>query len=186
MTEEVIEVKYYYAKKTTVRVQHLEEGTNKKLAEDEIIEGYVGDEYSTNSKNIEDYYLLTDKIPSNKNGKMEEEEILVTYYYQKNKVEVPNETPTPTTPQPVTTIPTQTTTTTTTTIPPAQTTTPTENNKTTTQPKSEDRVEKEPDIAPYTGDNIPTTVSIIILVVIILNIAQEVIVKIKNKKKVIK
>ena len=185
MTEEVIEVKYYYAKKTTVRVQHLEEGTNKKLAEDEIIEGYVGDEYSTNSKNIEDYYLLTDKIPSNKNGKMEEEEILVTYYYQKNKVEVPSETPTPTTPQPVTTIPTQTTTTTTT-IPSAQTTTPKENNKTTTQAKSEDRVEKEPDIAPYTGDNIPATVSIIILVVIILNIAQEVIVKIKNKKKVIK
>lgn len=62
-----------------VIVRYLERGTNKVLAEEVVKEGKVGDDYTTEAKRIELYTL--EKEPDNKNGKIVEGEIVVTYYY---------------------------------------------------------------------------------------------------------
>lgn len=83
MTEEEIEVKYYYVKKTRVIVKYLDKETNEDLVDPETIDGHENDLYNTEPKDIKDYQLV--EIPDNKEGKMTEEEITVIYYYQKIK-----------------------------------------------------------------------------------------------------
>ena len=86
MTEEVIEVNYYYEKQAKVKVEYIDKQTGNKLDEDEI-QGHVGDSYETEEKQFEGYDLV--EKPSNSKGKMEEEEIVVKYYYErKAEVEV--------------------------------------------------------------------------------------------------
>ena len=90
MTKNLIEVKYYYIKKTTVKVEYREKGTEEKLAEDIIIEGHEKDKYTTQSKEIKGYSLV--ETPENATGTMEisknpdgsnNTETVVTYYYIK-------------------------------------------------------------------------------------------------------
>ena len=84
MTKQYIEITYVYKhiKSGGVRVEYIDKETGEKLAEDEIIEGYVGDKYETERKEIEDYQKA-DPEPTNAEGTMKEEEILVTYYYER-------------------------------------------------------------------------------------------------------
>lgn len=87
MTEEEIEVNYYYIKRTTVRVEYIDKLTGEKITEDEIMQGHVGDSYETEEKEFDGYDLV--EKPSNRTGKMTEEEIVVKYYYErKAEVEV--------------------------------------------------------------------------------------------------
>ncbi len=86
MTEEVIEVNYYYEKQAKVKVEYIDKETGNKLDEEEI-QGHVGDSYETEEKQFEGYDLV--EKPSNSKGEMEEEEIIVKYYYErKAEVEV--------------------------------------------------------------------------------------------------
>ena len=90
MIEGVIEVTYIYKKiPARVIVQHLEKDDtpddntdNVVLAEEEIIEGYSGDAYSTARKEIENY-KPADPEPENSTGTMTREDIYVTYYYER-------------------------------------------------------------------------------------------------------
>ena len=81
MTEEEIVVKYYYERKAEVEVKYLEKGTEYEIAPSETLEGYVGDNYETEQKDIP-YYKFVEKTENYK-GKMEEEKITVIYYYEK-------------------------------------------------------------------------------------------------------
>jgi hypothetical protein len=100
MTQELIEVKYYYIRKATVRVQYVDNSTGEKVSEDLIINGYEDDYYKAELKEIENYTLLetdaegNNKLPANAEGTMRvtanedgtvETEIVVTYYYEKVK-----------------------------------------------------------------------------------------------------
>ena len=84
MTKEDIIIIYVYKhiEAGGVIVQYLDKETGEKLAEDEIIEGNIGDEYKTERKEI-DNYQKADPEPTNAEGTMTEEEIIVTYYYEK-------------------------------------------------------------------------------------------------------
>ena len=82
MTEEVIEVIYYYAKNTNVVVKYLEKDTNVELEDEVLIEGYEGKDYETEQKEIENYTFVEDT--GNTSGKMEEGQIEVIYYYAQN------------------------------------------------------------------------------------------------------
>lgn len=79
MTENAIEVIYYYLQNTKVTVQHIDKITGQKLTPDDVISGLVGDEYTTNSKEIKDYILVEE--PAVKSGIMQKNEIVLTYYY---------------------------------------------------------------------------------------------------------
>ena len=50
------------------------------LAEEEIIEGFSGDSYTTTRKDIENYQVI---IPENAEGTMTREDIYVIYYYER-------------------------------------------------------------------------------------------------------
>lgn len=80
MTEDEITVIYYYLKNTNVTVQYIDKITNQKISTDTVIRGVIGDDYSTNGKNITDYILVEE--PTEKSGKMSSEEIVLTYYYK--------------------------------------------------------------------------------------------------------
>ena len=80
-----IEVIYYYrVLPASVLVHHYIEGTTTKLAEDETIDGKVGDKYTTSVADVDEMYELVAE-PDNKEGKMAKEQIVVTYYYQIKK-----------------------------------------------------------------------------------------------------
>ena len=80
-----IEVIYYYkAIPASVLVHHYLEGTTTKLADDETIDGKVGDKYTTSVADVDEMYELVAE-PDNKEGKMTKEQIVVTYYYQLKK-----------------------------------------------------------------------------------------------------
>lgn len=90
MKVEVTEVKYYYIKKATVRVQYLNKENNGKIFEDIVIKGHEGDEYTTDLKDFADYDYIENS--NNTSGKMvvkvgkdgkKESEIIVKYYYKK-------------------------------------------------------------------------------------------------------
>ena len=92
MTKEVIEVKYYYIKRATVRVEYIDKETGEKLTEDITIEGHEGDSYETEEKEFKDYNLV--ETPENAKGEMTvtknedgtwNTETVVTYYYEKAK-----------------------------------------------------------------------------------------------------
>ena len=90
MTEDEIEVVYVYKKlPARVIVRYLEkdetpedDSDNRVLYPEETIEGLVGDSYTTNRKEIENYQVAEPE-PENKEGNMTEEDIYVTYYYEK-------------------------------------------------------------------------------------------------------
>ena len=87
---DTIEVTYIYKKiPAKVIVQYLEKDDtpddntdNVVLAEQEIIEGFSGDSYSTERKEIENF-KLSGEIPSNAEGVMTREDIYVIYYYER-------------------------------------------------------------------------------------------------------
>mgnify|MGYP005795271303 CR=1 FL=1 len=85
MTEEKIEVNYYYIKRAKVKVEYIDKLTGEKLDEEEIV-GHVGDEYTTEEKEFEGYDLV--EKPSNSRGEMTEETVVKYYYERKSEVEV--------------------------------------------------------------------------------------------------
>ena len=77
-----IEVIYYYKTiPTSVIVYHYLEGTTTKLADDVIHDGIVGDNYTTGVATVDSKYEVV-AIPTNANGKMTREQIVVIYYYR--------------------------------------------------------------------------------------------------------
>ena len=100
MTEEPIEVKYYYRAKASVTVNHIDNYTGKELLEIDsetkaevdssvVINGHEGDEYNTSSKSFKGYELREDKLPTNANGYMSKGDTVVNYYYSyKSSVKV--------------------------------------------------------------------------------------------------
>ena len=82
MTREQIEVKYYYKKEATVLVHYYKEGTEEKVSEDVVLNGYVGEAYTTEeAEDIPPEYELVES-PANKNGKYADGQTVVTYYYR--------------------------------------------------------------------------------------------------------
>lgn len=131
--------------KVTIRVEHLEVGTGKKLAEDDVIVGEEGQNYTTNSKNISGFTLRTDKLPKNKDGVMKED-LVVKYYYEANKSNTPQ---TPVNPEP----------------PKAETK---ENKPVTTESSNNTNTTRKR--LPDTGDELPIATISTIMFVILLNI----------------
>ena len=83
MTEDTIEVIYYFRKKATqVIVRHYEEGTTVKLSEDVTIDGRVDDPYTTVAATDVPIKYELSVIPANANGTMTENTIEVIYYYR--------------------------------------------------------------------------------------------------------
>lgn len=87
-TVDFIEVKYYYKRRTSVRVQYIDKLHDKKIIADVIIEGHEKDHYVAEAKEFEGYDLV--KRPENDEGEMEiivnsdgsyKTEILVQFYY---------------------------------------------------------------------------------------------------------
>ena len=91
-TAEDQEIKYYYTKPASagVEVQYLTIEHNEDTGEDEevqlleptLLTGYVGDKYETVRKQV-DGYRASEPEPTNTNGYMTEEKIIVKYYYEK-------------------------------------------------------------------------------------------------------
>ncbi len=90
MTQELIEVKYYYIKIASVKAEYIDQETGEKLTEDEIKNGHENDDYTTESKEFEKYILV--KTPENATGKMKvtknedgtySSQTIITYYYKK-------------------------------------------------------------------------------------------------------
>ncbi len=76
-----IEIVYYVALNTTVRVQYINLITDEKMSDDLVIRGYEGKEYTTSPDEFEGYELTND--PEEAHGRMKAEEIVVKYYYAK-------------------------------------------------------------------------------------------------------
>ena len=80
MTEEPIEVIYYYSRKdSTVTANYIDED-GKQISKSEPKTGKIGDEYTTESKEIEGYELTA--VPVNSSGKMTVEPTIVNYVYK--------------------------------------------------------------------------------------------------------
>ena len=80
MTEDTIEVIYYYrVKDAVVNVRYLEKGTDAELADPDRLDGKVEDDYQTMAKDIEGYQLV--EHAGNEKGKFEVEPLTITYYY---------------------------------------------------------------------------------------------------------
>ena len=65
-----------------VTVKYLDSTTKEELLPTEVTEGFVNDDYATERKEIEEY-IPADPEPTNKVGKLTEEDITVIYYYTK-------------------------------------------------------------------------------------------------------
>ena len=91
MTEVIIKVIYYYNKKKEesagVEVKYKDIISEDEIEESIIITGNVGDEYEVETKEIEGYDLVEEKMPENRKGIMTKERIIVEYYYAR-KAEV--------------------------------------------------------------------------------------------------
>ena len=72
---------YYNLKDAKVRVFYYEEGTTNSLADEEVINGKVGDKYTTEVKDILGWELVS--TPKNNKGTLELENKDVIYYYKK-------------------------------------------------------------------------------------------------------
>ena len=86
MKEDTIEVIYYYVKDAKVIVEYHdinEDDPTKPIHQDDIIPGLEKDPYKTESIEIDGYDLVTDPdyTPTNAEGEMTEEDIIVKYYY---------------------------------------------------------------------------------------------------------
>ena len=89
MTRESIKVIYYYIKNTTVKVEYIDKTSGNKISEDRIVEGHEGDLYKVEPKQIDGYKLLEET--ENAEGTMAHDKIVVKFYYEKIKVETPEE-----------------------------------------------------------------------------------------------
>ena len=87
-TIDTIVVNYYYKEKAKVKIIYVDQKTGEEITyirEEEPVEtreekdGYVGDDYDSEEKDIPGYVLIEE--PDNKEGKMKEEEIEVVYVY---------------------------------------------------------------------------------------------------------
>ena len=74
-----IEVVYYYKYRTSVTAEYIDTNTNRKLANDIVINGHEADSYVTERKEFNGYKLV--EVPANSEGKMTKEPIKVTYRY---------------------------------------------------------------------------------------------------------
>ena len=86
MTTNVIEVKYYYVRKSKIIVEFIDRETNEKIAEDVIIDGHEGDSYKAEQKDVTGYKVA--EVAKNESGTFGKDEIKVTYYYKKIPAEV--------------------------------------------------------------------------------------------------
>lgn len=83
MSKETKEINYHYKKiPAIVIVKYIEKETNQELAEEETINGYVGQNYKTQRKVITNYQKAEPE-PANETGIMTKDIIEVVYYYQK-------------------------------------------------------------------------------------------------------
>ena len=74
---------------STVIVHHYKDGTTEKLAEDELLTGEIGTNYTTAPKtDITDYEVVMEKLPSNASGQYTEAEQEVIYYYKQSPVKL--------------------------------------------------------------------------------------------------
>ena len=80
MAEQQIEVIYYYVKKGTSVVVNYVDEQGGQIAEPETKSGKVGDNYTTEAKNIYGYELIS--TPENASGTMTVDTIVVNYVYR--------------------------------------------------------------------------------------------------------
>ena len=74
---------------STVIVHHYKDGTTEKLAEDELLTGEIGTNYTTAPKtDIKDYEVVIEKLPSNASGQYTQEAQEVIYYYKQIPVKL--------------------------------------------------------------------------------------------------
>lgn len=83
LTEDLQTVDYYYDKNQNVKAKYIDILDKHELAPEENQKLFPGSEYKTNSKEIENYVLVKDT--GNTSGKVENNDIEVTYFYQYNK-----------------------------------------------------------------------------------------------------
>ncbi len=90
MTKDTITVIYkYISKKAKVIERHVDINTNELIEQETVHNGLIGDEYLIRSKEFDKYELVEgDKLPTNAQGTMTEEDIIVTYYYTKKRAKV--------------------------------------------------------------------------------------------------
>ncbi len=81
MKTDLIEVNYYYIKKTSVIVQYIDKITGELLEKETVYTGHEGDAYKTTSKKFEGYDIIKEEYPSNSTGTMKESTERVKYYY---------------------------------------------------------------------------------------------------------
>ncbi|MCI9287523.1 MAG: DUF11 domain-containing protein, partial [Clostridia bacterium] len=82
MSENKHVVVKFTANPAEVIVHHYKDGTTEKVAESEIINGEVNQLYTSNAKtDLELYDVVTQKLPTNAEGKMTSQKIEVIYYY---------------------------------------------------------------------------------------------------------
>ena len=96
LTLDGIEVKYYYVRNLSVKVEYIDKITDEKILEANgkdstiIIEGHEGDTYKTEEKQFNDYVIVAEMYPENTEGTMKtvinsngtiDTEIIVRYYY---------------------------------------------------------------------------------------------------------
>ena len=86
ITEETQEVIYYYQRKDATIIVKYQDTDGNELTEDVIIDGKVGDDYTTEQKEFEDYEFVS--VTDNANGTMTEETITVIYVYQQTPAKV--------------------------------------------------------------------------------------------------
>ena len=68
-----------------VIVKYLEKDSEDPVAETEIAEGFVGNKYVTQPKEVLNYKLINDELPGNAEGKLAEKDTIVIYYYEKEQ-----------------------------------------------------------------------------------------------------
>ena len=83
MKEEEIVVNYYYKTPARVIIKYLEYETDKKLAEESVITGFVNDQYETQKKEIDGYSFV--KSDGAYEGKMTKSDRIVIYYYKQEE-----------------------------------------------------------------------------------------------------
>ena len=84
-------VKYYYVEKSAGVVEkHIDSETNTIIKEIKH-EGNVGDKYVISESKFDGYEILKDKYPTNKEGTMTKEQIVVEFYYKKVVPVVPDD-----------------------------------------------------------------------------------------------
>ena len=81
MTIDEIPVNYYYAKLAQVKVRYVDKDTGDDVAEEVVITGKEGDEYTTEAKDVPGYDLVEE--PEAKDGVLKAEDDEVVYYYRR-------------------------------------------------------------------------------------------------------